>query len=715
MKHKISELYPYELRAANLGTCYNSISREIMVNSRAFDLGKLNHENLIGNAKGIGHTKFQAITSNSSAMGDSFFAISGKVSAGFPAFRASMGFDMSNALATSSNQKSFTAYLENEVRGRDIRLLKDGISPETLYKCMTPDFQRYYTQVVTAKPQERLKALQEFTKRFGHGVIYHLDLISCAYAKLQIAFKEEAKSTSTKYGASIGANVKGVEVSSAAAWGNSRKKSFGESNLTVESDVIPHDAPAAKWTDALVKKVMEKSFAIFDSEASFVDLPEPASPQLPKLPDPVKPDDKDVKPKAKEITKEEKEKLEKDLIAENKKKDGQRAVKMSDEDYKKEPEKFRQSDIGEALRKLFALEDDDDTAQNLFTESLGKVSSSNQSIKTEPSDLLGQFMPCGFKTIPWIKLFPDLAVNVPQGWTTMNIAKLCLFVYSRTQFSQYLGFLKDVPSWIHGLDNIRTLATKFESHMNEFVTKHLIPAYNNPSFNEDLLKQLIRGFKKELAQKFPDLVTVYNEFFKHHDFLRKIPLGFLAYTSYQSEGSLNPETTHFKHLANSVELNYGKEGISKMLKDRVRFYPVLTKEGAFKLVWFKGSWQELIVIYLGPLDKTKSLFLCTESATGKHHPFAWSSLDDFLRSSQYDKVKNTGSFKHTFINRTAWINAENLDTWDLNIVERNVKLRGVSYDDFDYAEPNLEIRGIPMFSEYPFDNVKRVLNPLATT
>jgi hypothetical protein len=47
-------------------------------------------------------------------------------------------------------------------------------------------------------------------------------------------------------------------------------------------------------------------------------------------------------------------------------------------------------------------------------------------------------------------------------------------------------------------------------------------------------------------------------------------------------------------------------------------------------------------------------------------------------------------------------------------VEKNVDLRGVSYDDFSYQEPNLETRGIPIFSDYPFDNVKRVLNPLTT-
>jgi len=298
----ILKVLPPKLRAARIGSCYNTYKRELIQGSQAFDLKKLAAANLLESVLGSSKTYFNLSSSSKKSMSNKFRSMAAQAQFGLGACKASLGFNMSSAGTSASTQRDIGGYLSHMVNG-------------TFYQ-------------------------MNITDMFGHGVVTKLDLTSGAYAKFTLTASSTANSETAKYGVSGSYGTpSGAGAAAATEWGKSHKEAIGEMNLAYESEVFPPNSPAGKWVEPLREMAIEwaKDLA---KPPKFAEVKDPDAPKLPDIPKVPKPEPVEPpKPNAAQKDEEDEEKLKLEL----KRQDGCEELSMSE--WEEEIETLEEKDL----------------------------------------------------------------------------------------------------------------------------------------------------------------------------------------------------------------------------------------------------------------------------------------------------------------------------------------------------------------------------------
>lgn len=714
----ISELYPEEIRGARLGSCYNAYQRKLKT-TEAFDIGKLKEKQLIKQNASSAHSTFTASTSSSASMKNDFFALNTEASAGVSMCKAVVGFNMAKAHAKTENQKHFSAQLMHEHRGATMEL--KNCRQDTLFECMTKDFRVCYNNIMTATPEKRWQAIQEFIDLFGHGVITNLQLRSGAYATLKVISEKGAMSQMNRYGTAVGVSYKAVEIKGAANWANELKNSSIKGKVEASVDVFPSTSPSKAWAYAVQKEALKLSLDQQKQESNFASLAPVKTPDLPTLPKATP--GKAEKKAAKVDSKEHKEELVKSQKQDQKKNieaDGKNPVKLTPEEYKNKVVQFVEGPDGTDKVVLVELNKIDKAAKEEDLRlNIDETEEDAPMVRSSNGSELGDFFPHDFTITPWTDLFPDLSLEIPVTWSSVNLAKLNMFVYSRLQFGQYLEFLTDVGSDIHGHTKISLGCTKFSKHLDDFIKKDVKNAIKKETFTEKDLEKVIKKFKAGIISNDNKwaILGLYNTFFKHYDFFRKAPFGFFLKISFsQVPDSLCyhlPSYHNTMHPSENWVQPYGtKKTIPELLEFALRLYPVITHKEELLLVSFNEKWRTHVTALMYEYDYGKHMCISTNSLSkNKPNPFCWKSISKFLSVAQEEIDNNTHFFSIdlTVFQQTREASVELADYFEAK--SRKAKFQPVSYDDFDYDEKGLKILGQPMFADYPFNEVSKLAKP----
>lgn len=682
---KISELFPEKLMGVRLGTCYDVYSKEL-ISSVAFKLESIPNHLRTFNA-GSGSISFSANSSSSVKAFEDFIGIDAKIEKGFASCKASAGFNMSLANATSSDNQSICGYLAYTVKNGSIEVRK--ATPETLYNCMTEDFKKLYKQFVEAKPNNKLRTYLAFTKFFGQGVVTKINLTSGAFGKFEIVSSDVGDANDNKYGASLAIGVpSGSGASAAVNWGNSSRTATKNASLKIEADWYPVTSPAKAWAMEVYNLGKEIGLDILKDKAKLPSVSTIEKPTAPDFPTYDEPEAEDVPEDNPDTDDEDLDKLLDDLRL----KDGEEAKRMSNKKWQESIKELKNTfeiiNLIEETKKI-------PLSGSIPTISLKKEGIKNESLGEFVSEL-GDYIPCGFEITPWEELFPALKFKIVPTFSAFNMAKINMFYYSRLQFGQYLKFLSDLPLRYTNNNNLETETGKYLELCDAFINKALI-TMNTPPFDDKKYKTLIKSFDAALnklkTEGFFESRKVYDTFFDNYHFFVKNAYGFVPYFQNLPEfGTVFPKLdVRYRFMAGGNP----NQQLSKIYDQAVRYYPVISQDGKLRLVHFRSnSWLHDDVLSLTATVPCTVIRIITPTLSG---------VKDFKN------LYKSSTKSYNLEDQTMWQGTETMNGFEnMSSLKRNIHLKGLGFKDIS-SQQSVKIRGIAMFSDYPFEDCMNIL------
>ena len=184
---------PEEIRAARLGTCFDPITRRLVTNINAMDPERLpESKSMFINGKAQLIVRSNA--SKSQNANSTYYGATATIKEPFAAIEASASISKSSA-AEQNSLNCFCSYIYS---GQKVQLMQ--MDPETLYKCMSDDFHKYYDAVVTSYySTDYIKNYFAFINRFGYGCVTELSLTSGSAFEIKVVYSSEASANESKY------------------------------------------------------------------------------------------------------------------------------------------------------------------------------------------------------------------------------------------------------------------------------------------------------------------------------------------------------------------------------------------------------------------------------------------------------------------------------------------------------------------------------------
>lgn len=730
--NKLSTLFPKELRRVRLGTCYNSLTRKLILDTKAFDLSKVPRDKLLFDP-GLGNLNFSASSSSSSSSYESMLGLDFKAKLGFSICQASAGFNMSLAEATQKDHQELCGYLSYTITGASISILKS--LPEIQYKWMSPEFKILYKKFMKAPAIEKLKAYRELTDFFGHGVVTHIDLTSGAYGKFSIISSDSASSNSSKYGASLTVGGVSAGISAAADWGKKIQSASQSASVSVDTDWYPANSPAKEWAIELYNMAKKHGLSILKKGAELKDLPTPSDVKAPKFPK-FKKDKEDKKEGQNELPLQENfndDNLDA-ILNELRLADGEEARDQTNEQWQDFIQELINIDVGPRVVQ---------EAREINTQDLVQLtneqddSNLNEDYDGEYNDQLvdelGGFIPCGFKITPWKEIFPEMQLAILPTLNAVNLSKLNAFYYTRIQFGQYLEFLGQLPFRLVEIETLDQDIFQYNKVCKDFLTFAISNIGESP-FNKSKYKKLIKRFDTMLSNivnknKFASK-HIYDLFFDNYEFFKKSCYGIIPYfdgveqiqnghplngkpfypsISYASEHDLgHEEYAYYPNLLRSGSKRKERE----KLKEAIRLYPVIMKNGHCHLTYYKdirAGWCNTLEIR----KKEDNLYQDGWTPTVKINAYAYSTDNNKEKFDwAWDSLEELINYTKAGDNSLKALYYKSSGRGEDSSSRKDITIR-VSFQSFGHEEipddGSYDVRGIGMFSDFPFDELMSML------
>ncbi|CAK8718917.1 hypothetical protein GMJAKD_08185 [Candidatus Electrothrix aarhusensis] len=326
---------PESIRGCRVGSTMNSLSRSLKPYTVTFDPQKLSGRNLLRFVSGTGELICQANSSSSEFAKSAIFSIDTSVAGGYAGCTASLGFNMELTSKSVSKRQGINCLVSYFYKNQKLVLLYEGSSPETLYNCMTNDFQKLYNDVMNAETNdEYLEKYNNFTQVYGHGCVTTLHLTAGSVFMINIGYSNDAEANSLRFGSSVSVNTPFGGGSVAGAWGKEVEASFSNATMSVTGENIPENTPTASWCSAMVNNFSGHAISILFKEDSMIAVPNANSPKAPELPERKNPDNKKI-PVPKNTSPDLTEELKKEIMKEDNFKNWEDYIEAQKKEYEK--------------------------------------------------------------------------------------------------------------------------------------------------------------------------------------------------------------------------------------------------------------------------------------------------------------------------------------------------------------------------------------------
>ena len=685
---------PEEIRAARIGTCFDPITRRLLVNINAIDPGRLPE---IGSqfVNGSAQLMVRSNATKSQNANQTYYGASATIKTPFAAIEASAAISNSSA----ENESALNCFCSYIYSGQHIRLMK--LEPETLYKCMTDDFQKYYDAVVTSQDSKTyLKNYFAFIQRFGYGCVTRLDLTSGSAFQMDVRYSDSSAASSSKYrlGGSISTPVGGGAI--AAEFAENITKADSKASMILTEFDTPENTPTKEWCKGIRDAVMQMGFAELAKKPQAI---APYNGEGAKSPD---------LPKGELIKKEKPKPKKSDFPYEDMKKELMKEddFKGTWDEYVKEQQKAyeelknRKKMVEDVLNENYRCLNKPGYGIN-NSENIGNIDESHsdeacckccccsrcscckcscfnatcdckkdstaiicedENIKeiqtwdfSEGSQAaswnLGGYIPCDFQVTPWKELFPDLAsLDMPVTFTSIYISKIYIYYYTKLEFLGYLTCLADIPIHVEQHEGAKTDLAIYRKFCSDFLNYLKKTVDSEKIINAKTYEKVVDYFENHI-QNLIDTSKfihgfIYESFFKNYEFFSKNSYGLIRLDKEIEEYfAEEAEEVKYKELKRPVK-------IIPLLKDAIRQYPFFTERGGLR---------------------------------------------------QYSYTKKYGWNAHTSIN----LKEVTIDGFRAYQNYNEIYL-GVGSDEIP-GDVDIEIRGVPMFHNMPFDVLEEFCNPKA--
>ena len=651
---------PEEIRAVRIGTCFNSITRKLLSGKIAIDPNRLENKSLLP-VDGVGRLMLKANSSSSEASEGTFFSLNANIKASYLSASASIGFKASIASSTSTKNQSLNCYCSYVYSGQGLKL--QDIGQEKLYNSMEDDFQTAYNKIIESKNlTDYLANYSKFIGQFGHGCVTELCLTSGSAFMITAKYADEAKANEQNYGGNIGINtpIAGGEI--AAEYAKKIADAKGQAEMYIIAEQLPSDTPTKEWCNSLMQNIAKLGFDKLAKEPTAINAYTGAPPRKPEK-EKGKPSEKEIPKKS--VAPDISEKLKKGIMEED-------AFKGSWDEYIAAQQKaYDNLHPSQVVGEVQAILSQDNkvlvNSINAEHEVCSNAELENREVAESVWDL-GGYIPYAYKVTPWSTLFPDLfKFELPTTFTSIFIAKLYIYYFTKLQFSSYLYFLVDVGGKICENDGIKFDAIAFSNACDDLLHKIQDKISVQAKITEDDYNTIVKEFENYVhnLDRF-NSKTVYAIFFNMYDLFVEWAYGFISVDGKdKTYWAVDPRTR--RQASNPLPKPFG---LLSMMEDAVREYPVIKCEGEILLVHFSPGAQE------------------------------WSYVNDIAQSLD-EKYEEPAGFFHYILKGS---DPEYHYWWSYPVGFKDIP-KG--------ASSQFTIRGLPMFIDLPFDEIKQFAKPSA--
>ena len=712
----LANILDQQMRSTRIGTCYNAFTKELIVEQNSIDLGKLNEQNKLMFVDGIAKFKLSATANNSASENSSKWGLDTKVSGGIWKCKASAGFKMEKSHADSKATTDVKANVSYKYQEQFFRVQR--ASEKVLFKCMTEDFQDAYTAIMkAATPIERVKKYQDFIQQFGTGCVTKLYLEAGSIADIKIESVNTANSNSAKYEANVAVSSSIADVSAAGGWAEEHKTAGLKGEVKITAVSYPQNAPTKEWVKSVLDTFNGKAIDELTKGANFASLPEVKFDPAPPYPEKEKPEEKELPENKSDFDEEMKKKIMEEDGYEGSWDD---YVKKQEEALAKITNKDVVKDAQEAVSNLHALPASDDRPK-MFAKYYNN-NYVNRLMTFNSGWDLGGYMPIDFEVTPWEELFPSLKAPFQCTSSSIYLAKLMTFYYTRLQFGQYLSFLKDTGDAYesHRKDQIPNDVSNYflacKKYLEDMIEnlpekateqdyKRWLSCFDNYLESKDYrgraLDIIIQFFNKE----------IYQSFFKHYDVLSRCPYGL----TYHFNAFYDPihydclldfkidDTPERDTATGYVTKNLG---LKNELQKALRFYPVLEVVQKQKA---EGGYEYPVMV--------SAVYF----KNGQFHRFTLNRIDVYVKGKSSPKDDVFFAAINRLVSFPDWLLNYNYDRKSFSWYYKEGQGRSYYVEDtganrhcVDFKiintlaqEGGVKMRGVqPMFQDFPFSLAK---------
>lgn len=626
---------PTEIRAARIGTCFNSISRKLMEKKIAIDPNRLKNSAVkFVDGKGLLQLKMNS-TTNATTEG-TFFSLDSKIKADVYSCTATIGFKASLASQSASNSSDLNCYCSYVYSGQELRLLEVG--SKELYNSMTDEFQEAYSAIITSNNvKDYLANYMNFINLFGNGCVTDLYLTSGSAFTINVNYADRAETINRKYGGNFSLSTPwSCSGSAAAEFAKDVSNTGSIATMDLLFEELPQDTPTKAWCKELMDKVSALGFEKLAQTPNAIQPYTGKGPEAPEIPEGSPTNKEEPSGKGFDIA----EDLKSEIMKEDKFTGTWAEYEIAQQiAYEELEAKKIVQEVQQSSRKSSALHTQQ--AENI------QIAAAIDMAADDPWNL-GGYCPFAYKITPWSDLFPQLKdMKLPTTFTSIYIAKIYIYYFTRLQFSSYLYFLADVGPQLCQNDSISTDAEIYSKACSDFLAVVEQSIEDNKTINKAIYDELIDFFETKVANLNSFYSNnVYTIFFEQYEFFVDNSYGFIVTTTSQKYYIENGDRKNIPEPFSLVA----------MLKDAIRIYPVICNDGKIAMVGFDpNSWNP---------SNSKIIWVKKEGPAG----FYYYEDGGFLR------------------------------------------FYGVGFKDIP-QDVNLPIRGLPMFNELPFEELKEFAKP----
>lgn len=638
---------PIDIRAARIGTCFNSVTRKLMSKKIAIDPNRLK-SGAIEFVSNVGQLKLKMNSDTTKDSESTFFGLDAQAEGGAFSCSASIGFKTSLASAEASNSQSLNCYCSYVYEGQKMQLIDYGSNE--LYNYMSDEFQELYSAVITSKnAQEYFANYMKFINTFGYGCITQLYLTSGSAFRMSVKYADNSQANSSKYGASIAVSTPWGGGSVAAEFAKEVSSASSSASMELLSKQIPEDTPTRDWCNNLINSFAGEAFSKLSQSPDAIAPYSGDGPTAPELPA-GKPSQK-VEPDGNELD------ISDDMKKEIMKDDGFEGTWAEYEQAQKDAyDKLDTSWINSQSQKIkIQKKSTPSSSLNLqYKKDLNSIYAADENAGNSWS--LGGYCPFAYTITSWSDLFPKLkGINLPTTFTSINISKIYMYYFTRIEFSGYLYFLADVGSSLCENDSILIDADIYRTACNDLLNKIQEMINSKQKIDDDDYSNVVSYFE-EAIKSINNFYSkkVYDAFFDNYDFFADNSYGFISVS----------DTGYYVSVDFRTEKQLPKPfNLLSMLGDAVRVYPIIKNDGSIELMYYEYGWKSCVY----HIDKT--------SKNTDEHGFRYYKLLPEEMS------------------------------------KKPINLYGVGFEDVPDDNENLSIRGLPMFNDLPFSEIKDFAKP----
>jgi len=559
---------PLEIKAARIGTCYDSVKRMLKYDTIVFDVNRLPKGAIIM-VDGKAALKLRADSSVSKNAQDTFFSVDSDAKFGS---WVSAGYSMESSNSGAETNKTLNCYCSYIYSGQ--RLILQNLDSDTLFSYMRDDFQKALTELADeTDPASFLLKYINFQQTFGYGCVTELLLTSGSAFQMSAQYSDSQTANRAKYKADVAIGSPWGGASVASSFAKQVQTADNKATLDLSSEFIPQNTPTKGWCESLANTLLAKGLQYLANDSSMISAYSGDAPKAPKIPEGT--------PSKKDPLKESKLDISDELKKELMKNDG---FNGKWEDYIKAQKKAYEKINPEAVTLEVCENYDRLLAMNL-EQDIASPSSVEPDMVNEWD--LGGYIPYDYVVKPWTELFKKQlkGLSLPTTFTSIYIAKAYIYYLTKMQFASYINFLSDAGGNNVENDVIEIDASVFTKKCNTLlnnIQKAIENSLKNDkaAFTESDYDKIVAAFEQSIhnLDKFESL-KVYLYFFYNYRFFIDMACGCVLVFSFKGKNG-------WYYASNGDKPVPKPFSVPTMLRDALRIYQVLTPNLVLKSLFY---------------------------------------------------------------------------------------------------------------------------------